>query len=186
MRKRELTQAQKEYRRFDVRRDVIIKTLVVFLIAILVCFIAAFRIVDKDSTPLLLCLGVLIVYTVITIFICLHLARKHGQLYIAAYGNDTDIIRNGLFGELWQEFEWNQYEGLTDGKVIFADTHNNTIDLQIIRKKHEFDICIDCEVVYMICDEETDAPIEKEIPLSDFKDVGKVFLAIREFIETNS
>lgn len=186
MRKRELTQAQKEYQRFDVRRGVIIKTLVVFLIAILVCFIAAFRNVDQDPTPLLLYLGVLIVYTVITLFVCLHLARKHGQLYVAAYGNDTDIIRNGLFGELWQEFEWNQYEGLTDGKVVFADAHNNTIDLQIIRHKHEFDICIDCEVVYMICDEETDAPIEKEIPLSNFKDVGEVCLAIREFIETNS
>ena len=186
MRKRELTQAQKDYRKFDVRRGVIIKTLVVFLVAILICFIAAFRIVGKDPTPLLFCLGVLIAYTVITIFICLHLARKHGQLYVAAYGNDTDIIRNGLFGELWQEFEWNQYEGLTDGEVLFAETHNNTIDLQIIRKKHEFSICIDCEAVDMICDEETDAPIEKGLPLSDFKDVGEVFLAIREFIESHS
>ena len=186
MRKRELTQAQREYRRFDVRRGIIIKTLVIFLVAILVCFVTAFRNVDKDPAPLLFCLGILIVYAVITIFVCLHLAQKHGQLYVAAYGNDTDIIRNGLFGELWQEFEWNSYEGLTDGKVVFAEKHNNTIDLQIIRKKHEFSICIDCEAVYMICDEETDAPIEKELPLSDFKDVGEVFLAIREFIETNS
>lgn len=186
MRKRELTQAQKEYRRFDVRRGVIIKTLVVFLIAILVCFIAAFRNVDQDPTPLLFCLGTLIVYTVITIFICLHLARNHGQLYIAAYGNDTDIIHNGLFGELWQEFEWNQYEGLTDGKVVFAQTHNNTIDLQIICHKHEFSVEITSDGLYLICDEETDAPIEKEIPLSDLTDVGEVFLAIREFIETNS
>ena len=186
MRKRELTPAQKEYRRFDVRRGIIIKTLVVFLVAILVCFVTAFRNVDKNPAPLLFCLGILIVYTVITIFVCLHLARKHGQLYVAAYGNDTDIIHNGLFGELWQEFEWNQYEGLTDGKVIFAETHNNTVDLQIMRKKHEFNICIDCEAVYMICDEETDAPIEKEIPLSDLTDVGEVFLAIREFIETHS
>ena len=186
MRKTELTQAQKDYRKFDVRRGVIIKTFVVFLVAILVCFIAAFRNVDQDPTPLLFCLGAIIVYTVITIFICLHLARKHGQLYVTAYGNETDIIRNGLFGELWQEFEWNSYEGLTDGKVVFAETHNNTIDLQIMRKRHEFNICIDCEAVYMICDEETDAPIEKEIALSNFKDVGEVFLAIREFIETNS
>ena len=186
MRKRELTQAQKEYRRFDVRRGVIIKTLVVFLIAILVCFIAAFRNADQDPTSLLFCLGVLIVYTVITIFICLHLARKHGQLYVAAYGNDTDVIHNGLFGELWQEFEWNQYEGLTDGKVVFAQTHNNTIDLQIIRHKHEFSVEITSDGLYLICDEEAEAPIEKEIPLSDFKDVGEVFLAIREFIETNS
>jgi hypothetical protein len=186
LQKRELTPAQKEYRRYDTRRGIIIKTLIVFLVAILVCFVTAFCNVDEDPAPLLFCLGILIVYTVITIFVCLHLARKHGQLYVAAYGNDTDVIHNGLFGELWQEFEWNQFEGLTDGKVVFAETHNNTIDLQILRKEHEFDICIDCEAIYMICDEETDAPIEKEIPLSDFKDVGEVFFAIREFIEINS
>lgn len=186
MQKRELTPAQKEYRKFDTRRGSIIKTLIIFLVAILVCFIATLQVVDKDPTPLLFCLGILIVYTIITIFVCLHLARKHGQLYVAAYGNDTDVIHNGLFGELWQEFEWNQYEGLTDGKVVFAQTHNNTIDLQIIRHKHEFSVEITSDGLYLICDEETDAPIEKEIPLSYFKDVGEVFLAIREFIEINS
>lgn len=186
MRKREMTQAQKEYRRFDVRRGIIIKTLVVFLVAILVCFIAAFRVVDENPTPLLIFLGILIVYTIITIFACRHLAQKHGQLYVAAYGDDTDVIRNGLFGELWQEFEWNQYEGLTDGKVVFAQTHNDTIDLQIIRHKHEFSVEITSDRLYLICDEETDTPIEKEIFLSAFNDVGDVFLAIREFIETSS
>ena len=186
MRKRELTPAQKEYRRFDTRRGIIIKTLIVFLIAILVCFIAAFRLVDENPTPLLLLLGILIAYTIITIFICKHLSHKHSQLYVAAYGNDTDIIRNGLFGEIWQEFEWNQYEGLTDGKVVFAVTHNNTIDLQIIRNKHEFCIEVTCEAIYMICDEETDTPIEKEVPLSELKDVGDFFLTIRDFIEKNS
>ena len=186
MRKRELTPAQKEYRRFDTRRVIIIKTLIVFLVAILVCLIAAFRNVNKDPTPLLFCLGILIVYTVITIFVCTHLARKHGQLYVAAYSNDTDIIRSGLFGELWQEFEWNQYEGLTDGKVVFAQTHNNTIDLEIIRHKHEFSVEITSDGLHLICDEETDMPIEKEIPLSHFEDVGEVLGAIREFIEANS
>ena len=186
MRKRELTPAQKEYRRFDTRRGIIIKTLIVFLVAILVCLIAAFRNVNKDPTPLLFCLGILIVYTVITIFVCTHLARKHGQLYVAAYNNDTDIIRSGLFGELWQEFEWNQYEGLTDGKVVFAQTHNNTIDLEIIRHKHEFSVEITSDGLHLICDEETDMPIEKEIPLSHFEDVGKVLGAIREYIEANS
>lgn len=186
MRKRELTPAQKEYRQFDKHRGIIIKTLIVFLVSILICFIATFRNVDKDPVPLLFCLGILIVYTIITIFVCLYLARKHGQLYVAAYGNDTDIIRNGLFGELWQEFEWNQYEGLTDGKVVFAETHNNTIDMQIIRRKHEFNICIDCEAIYMICDEESDAPVEKEVSLSELKDVGDFFLTVRDFIEKNS
>ena len=181
-----MTPAQKEYRRFDVRRGIIIKTLVIFLVAILVCFIAAFRSADENPTPLLLFLGILIVYTVIAIFVCKYLAHKHGELYVAAYGNDTDVIRTGLFGEIWQEFEWNQYEWLTDGKVVFAETHNNTIDLQIIRGKHEFNICIDCEAVYMICDAETDAPIEKEVFLSELKDVGDFFLTVRDFIEKNS
>lgn len=77
MRKRDLTPAQKEYRHFDVRRGIIIKTLIVFLVAILICFIAAFRNADKDPAPLLFCLGILIIYTMITIFVCLYLARKH-------------------------------------------------------------------------------------------------------------
>ena len=186
MRKREPTPAQEEYRRFDTRRGYIVIIMVVFLVATLICFGGSLSVADEDPKLLLLFAGILILLTIITIFICRYLARKGEQLYVAAYGNDTDIIRNGLFGELWQEFEWNQYEGLTNGKVVFAETHNNTIEMEIIRKKHEFNICIDCEVVYMICDEETDAPIEKEISLSDFNDVGEVFLAIRGFIETNS
>jgi hypothetical protein len=186
LRKRELTPAQKEYRSFDVRRGYIVGSMVVFLVLTLICFGVSLSIVDENPKPLLLFTGILVVLTLIIIFICRYLVRKGERLYIAAYGNNTDIIRNGLFGELWQEFEWNQYEGLTDGKVVFAQTHNNTIDLQIIRHKHEFSVEITSDGLYLICDEETDAPIEKEIPLSDLMDVGEVFLAIREFIEINS
>lgn len=183
MKKREMTPAQREYIKFDHRRSVAIKCLIVWLVAILICLVAAFRAVDDNPTPLLLFLGVLIVYSIITVIICKYLARKHEKLYVAAYGNDPDIVRTGLFGELWQEFEWNQYEGLTDGKVVYAETHNNIIDLQIIRNKHEYLIEIDSEKLSMICDEESDDPIEKEIPLSEFKDVVEVFMAIRDFIE---
>ena len=186
MRKRELTPAQKEYRRFDKCRGYIVITMVVFLVATLICFGGSLSIVDENPKPLLLFTGILVVLTLIIIFICKYLARKSERLYVAAYGNDTDIIRRGLFGEIWQEFEWNQCEGLSDGKVVFAETHNNTIDMQIIRKKHEFSICIDSEAVYMICDEETDTPIEKEVPLSEIKDVGDFFLTVRDFIEKNS
>ena len=186
MRKRELTLAQKEYKRFYKCRGYIVITMVVFLVATLICFGGSLSIVDENPKPLLLFTGILVVLTLIIIFICKYLARKGEQLYVAAYGNDMDIIRSGLLGELWQEFEWNQFEGLTDGKVVFAETHNNTIELQIVRKKHEFLVCIDCEAVQMICDEETDAPIEKEISLTNFQDVGQVFGAIREFIEANS
>ena len=186
MQKRELTPAQKEYRRFDKRRGYIVITLVVFLVAALICFGGSLSIVDENPKPLLLFTGILVVLTLIIIFICRYLVRKGERLYIAAYGNDTDVIRTGLFGEIWQEFEWNQYEGLTDGKVIFAETHNNTIDLQIISNQHEFCIEVNCESIYMICDEETDTPIEKEVPLSELKDVEDFFLTVRDFIEKNS
>ena len=125
---RDMTPAQKEYRRFDKHRGHIVITLVVFLVAALICFGRSLSIVDENPIPLLLFTCILIVLTILTIFICRYLARKGEQLYVAAYGNDKDIIRNGLFGELWQEFEWNSYEGLTDGKVVFAETHNNTIE----------------------------------------------------------
>ena len=131
---RDMTPAQKEYRRFDKYRGYIVITMVIFLVATLICFGNSFSIVDENPKPLLLFTCILIVLTIITIFICRYLARKGEQLYVAAYGNDTDIIRSGLFGELWQEFEWNSCEGLTDGKVVFVETHNNTIDLQIMRK----------------------------------------------------
>lgn len=186
MRSKELTPEQREYRRFDNLRGYIVITMVVLLVSTLICFGISFGMVDENPKPLLLFTGILVVLVLIIIFICKYLARKGEQLYVAAYGNDTDVIRTGLFGEIWGEFEWNQYEGLTDGKVVFAETHNNTIDMQIIRKKHEFSICIDCEAVYMICDEETDTPIEKEVPLSELKDVGDFFLTVRNFIENNS
>lgn len=186
LRKRELTPEQKEYRKFDKRRGYIVITMVVLLVSTLICFGISFGMVDENPKPLLLFTSILVVLVLIIIFICKYLARKGEQLYVAAYGNDTDVIRTGLFGEIWDEFEWNQFEGLPDGKVVFAETHNNTIDMQIIRKKHEFSICVDCEAVYMICDEETDTPIEKEVPLSELKDVGDFFLTVRNFIENNS
>lgn len=184
MRHRELTDAQRIYIQFVQRRRIAITTLIVFLVGILLCFATAFGFVDENPAPLLLFTGILLVYTAIAIFVCRYFARKHEELYVAAYGNDYNIIRSGLFEEIWEEFEWNQFEGLTDGKVVFAETHNNTIDIDIIRHKHEFNIIIGKDAVYMVMDDETDTPVEKELSLSSMTDVAQVFTAIREFVES--
>ena len=184
MRHRELTDAQRIYIQFVQRRRIAITTLIVFLVGILLCFATALGFVDENPTPLLLFTGILLVYTAIAIFVCRYFARKHEELYVAAYGNDYNIIRSGLFEEIWEEFEWNQFEGLTDGKVVFAETHNNTIDIDIIRHKHEFNIIISKDAVYMVMDDETDTPVEKELSLSSMTDVAQVFTAIREFVES--
>lgn len=184
MRHREPTEEQRKYKAFDRHRQIAIKIIITFLVSILVCFVAALRRAEEDPTLLLLFSGILVAYSIITIFVCRYFARKHGELYTAAYGSDSDIIHTGLFGEIWQEFEWNQFEGLTDGKVVFSETHNNTIEMEIIRHKHEFNIEIDKDGVYMVMDEETDIPVEKEIPLVEMNEVGQVFTAIREFVES--
>ena len=72
---------------------------------------------------------------------------------------------------------------MTDGKVVFAEKHNNTIELEIVRNKHEFDIMIDKDTVYMVMDEETDAPVEKEVALDEITDLGQAFKVIRDFVE---
>ena len=41
---------------------------------------------------------------------------------------------------------------------------------------------IDAHTLSMVCDEETEDPKEKQIPLSVFKGAGEFFGAIREFV----
>ena len=89
----------------------------------------------------------------------------------------------GLFRELMEEFEWNQFEGLTDGKVIFAEVRANTIELELCRKKRTIHIVIDPGAVLVVIDEESAAPKEIELYLSDYTDVSQLFTAIRATIE---
>lgn len=71
-------------------------------------------------------------------------------------------------------------------KSFWRKIAGRTDDMQIIRRKHEFNICIDSEALHMVCDEEADAPVEKEVPLSELKNVSDFFVTVRDFIENNS
>ena len=183
MRKKELTKEQKEYLKFTETESVVTKTIIIFYIAIIFLYIVAFFGTDIAPASLLFLLITLSIHTVISIISYIYLNSKHNRLYIAAYRNNEDIIHSGLFGELWQEFEYNQFWGLTDGKIEFSHAHNNTIEQIITRQKHEFSIEITSDNLYMICDEEADTFTESEIPLSDFNDISEVFMAIRKFVE---
>lgn len=183
MTKREFTQAERDYRRFCRQREKLINLLVTILLGILAGFVCVFRLKDETAVPLMVIGGIFVLYVIFAAVVGRRVKRKGDALCVAAYGEETEVDHEGLFGELWDEFEWNQYEGLIDGKLVFAETHNDTIDLQLIRKKHEYLITITNESLSMICDEETDHPIEREIPLSAFKDADEVFSEIRAFTE---
>ena len=183
MKKCRQTEAQIEYKKFNKTSKIITSFVLLFGVAALAGFIISMIYIDNNLVPVLVSAGVLVLWFVALCAVAGKLNSRRLVLFEAAYGKETDSIHTGLFGEIWEEFEWNQFEGLTDGKVVFAETHHNTIELEIIRHKHEFNIMIDKEAVFMVMDDETDTPVEKEIPLTQMTDVGQVFTVIREFVE---
>ena len=178
------TDAQINYKKFDKASKIITTLILLVGLATLTSFLISMIYIEDNLIPVLVSVATLAVWFVALCAVASKLNSKRLILYEAAYGKEKDIVRTGLFGEIWEEFEWNQFEGLADGKIVFAETHNNTIELEIIRHKHEFNITIDSEAVYMVMDDETDNPVEKEMPLSKIIDVGQVFTIIREFVES--
>ncbi len=182
----EVTQAQKEYRKFDATRQRAIRILTALFVAIVSTFFCGMKLAKEDCTLLLLSIGMLVVYTIVAIVLCSRLARRHEELYSAAYGKETQMPRTGLFAQLWEEFEDKQFEGWFDGKIAFSVAHNNCIDLTIVRNKHEFSILIDKDLVSILADEETDHPAEVEIPLSELSGIPHFLSTIQEIMQRHS
>lgn len=183
MRSKQLTQEQEEYLRFDRHRQATNIFMLILFVVLLISVAVSWHLANITYVPALIITGVFLAYSVGVYFYTKNTKKKHDFLYAAAYGASVEVAYDGLFGELWEEFEYNQFEGLTDGKVTYAATGGESIELNILRKKREYIIEIDSKALYMIVDEETDTPIEKEIPLSEFTDMGEVFSAIRKFVE---
>lgn len=180
--RKEQTKEQEKYKAFNRKTKVITSMLLVVgcicLCAFLISFKNAESIVSVLFTVLLLAIWLVVLCVTASKF---NTARI--KLYEKAYGKEDDLMRTGLFKEIWEEFEWNQFEGLINGKVIFAETHNNTIELAIIRKGHEFNITVDKDALYMLMDDETDTPVECEIPLVQMDNFAQFVSAVREFVE---
>lgn len=183
MRSKQLTQAQEEYQRFDKHRQVANRIILILFVAILVCVAVSWHLANITYVPAMIITSIFLAYSVVAYFYIKSTKKKHDLLYAEAYGASVEVTHNGLFGELWEEFEYNQFEGLTDGKMTYAATGGESIELNILRNKREYIIEIDSKALYMIVDEETNTPIEKEIPLYEFTDIGEVFVAIRDFVE---
>lgn len=184
MNKSKQTESKIKYKKFNKASKIITTFILLIGLIALTSFLFSIIYIESNLIPVLVSVGLLVLWFVALCAVASKLNSKRIVLYEAAYGKEKGVTNTGLFGEIWEEFEWNQFEGLTDGKVVFAETHNNTIELEIIRHKHEFNITIDKDALYMVMDDETDAPVEKEIPLSDMTEIGQVFTVIREFVES--
>lgn len=177
MKKTELTEAQQRYREFDRRRVRIISVLLILLVMLLTVLAVTLR--AQAYKAALICARALAVYGAAAVLICVILRRWDKELRPA----EAEEPRSGLFAEIWEEFQRNRLEGFTDGKVIFAENHNNTIELGIRRKGHDYHIVIDSEGLYMVRDEESAVPAEQELPLARFADIDQFCTAIRTFID---
>lgn len=183
MSKKNLTDAQKAYRRFDKARIIICYVLMAFFLVALIFFLIGMRNLETNAVLFLIASSLLILWVIIVCIVAPKLNAKGLTLYEAAYGKDDEAIRTGLFDEIWKEFEWNRFEGMTAGKVVFAEAHNNTIEMEIRNRHNEFDITIDKDAIYMVMDDETDAPVEKEVSLSDVQNIQQFYIIVREFVE---
>ena len=183
MSKKNLTDAQKAYRRFDKARIIICYVLMALFLVALIFFVIGMRHLETNAILLLIASSLLILWVIVVCVVAPKLNTRGLILYEAAYGKENETMRTGLFEEIWKEFEWNRFEGMTASKVVFAEAHNNTIEMEIRHRHHEFDITIDNDAIYMVMDDETDVPVEKEVPLSDVKNIQHLYVIVREFVE---
>ena len=112
--------------------------------------------------------------------------KAEQELRAKIYGVEKKEITNPIFKELYEEFQYDQFEGVLKRgffetwKVTWVDEHNQLIDLIYTKKEHEIAITISNDEVSIVIDEETDNPTMQAIPLDDekWKDIYVLFDAI--------
>lgn len=159
---------QTAYQKFEKVSKIITAILLLAGLAALVSFLIAMTMED-NLIPVLVSAGLLVIWFVLLCAVASRLNSR--RLAFSEEAADP----SGLFRKIKKACE-----KLPDSKVVFAETHNGVLEMEIHRHGHEFHITIDHDGLYMVMDEESGTPIEKEIPLSD---PDAVFAAIRNFVK---
>lgn len=160
-----LTTEQERYQRFDKRSRVLIYAMFSLLPILIVLFFICMHHADENGIPLLVIIVVLIVYTVCFIGVTSKIVNRRYRLHFLAYGNADLPERTGLFKDIWEEFERNDFKWEYDGKSHYAEPNKDSIVLSIKRKKKYFTVDIDANELYMAA-EQPGAEDSKVIPLS--------------------
>lgn len=127
------------------------------------------------------------VFCVFVIAAALIINKRHNENTQRKLNEMYSIERTGLFREIFEAYRHDDFEfNLNYDKLLHEEYDNNTIDIGLIKNKHEFFILLTEDYISIIADEETNHPIEREIPLSDIPTMEQVYLLLNEFIENNS
>ena len=184
--KAERADALKRYKTFE-RRIKLLTALMLFTCFILLAYLFYTLFFTDDGIQQIFASLWAFVY-IVGIAVSGGIAKRDKKLRSAACGNATDVDRDTVFGRFYTEFETfpGQNQWLGDAKMVEEEVCYGYVDLVIERNDHQFLINVDKDGLYMIADEETNEPVEKGIPISEFTDHGQIFEAIKAFVEENS
>ena len=182
MKKQSRTNLERQNKRFDSFSKIALFAMLRFTFVFSIFFVFA----KADELKVLF--GLLMSLSAVTIFFVAPRIAKKRTIYLQQLCEERgSIVRTGLFAEIYDAYRYDEFEfNLTYEKLNFVEYHNNSIDIGLRKNKHEFLIEIDQNFISIIIDEETDSPIEKEIPLSSIATKEQLYTTINEFINAHS
>ena len=177
-----MTNLECQYKRFDLFSKIALFAILGFT------FIFGFFFVFAKSDDLKALFGMLMSLSTVSIFFVAPKFAKKRTIYLQQLCEERgSIARTGLFAEIYDAYRYDGFKfNLTYEKLDVVEYHNNSIDISLQKNKHEFLIEIDESFISIIIYEETDSPIEKEIPLSTIATVEQLYTTINEFINAHS
>lgn len=118
--------------------------------------------------------------------VLMKMQREEKALRAKASKTERPEISSPLFKELYDEYEYNQLDGLTKNtffhtwKLANIEDYHHIISLTFTKKHHEIAIDLSEAEISIIIDEETDSPDEFTMNLQDFHCLDEMFHAITE------
>ncbi len=182
MKKPELTKIETKYKRFDIAS----KIAACFFVILTIVFCVLLIIAKSDEIMVLFALF-MVLDTVTIIIFAAKINKKRNEYLQLLQEERKAIVRTGLFKEIYDAHRHDGFAfNLIYDKLLFEEYYNNTIDIGMQKNKHEVLIEIDENAISIIVDEETDYPIETEIPLAGIETIEQLYLIINNFINEHS
>ncbi len=182
MRKNKFTQTELDYKKFNKKSNIQIW----IFAALTVIFGVTAALSDNDKSFTISSI-LLITILFAELFICVTINKKRNKYLALLKKERYSIKRTGIFSEIYEEYWHDGFEfNLKYDKLVHCEYYNNSIDITLVKNKHEFLIEIDDFSISIIVDEETDTPKQTEILLTDFSSIEQVYVSTNKFIESNS
>ena len=160
------------------------KIVIIGTCLLIVSFVVGLNVLDKTPVIFLASTIAIVMWSGSACLILRKMLKAKESLRAAARNVERPEITNPLFMDLFDEYEFNQLEGLTQNiffhtwKLTYVDDYHSTISLCFTKKQHEIAIDLSETDVSIIIDEETDSPVELVMNMQDFNSLDELFNAI--------